>query len=671
MRNNTFVEIKNGDANFWKDDWLGTGCLSVKYDEELGNNSKVLVRDLIDNEAWNLDSLQGILLQDDINEIESKDVTLSNEADDWIWQNDTLGKFSLKSAFNHLRKRQESSQQCTYIWDKRLQLKISIFMWRLHNSVYSEETLHRHSLETLFLCLTFKEKLLRVDDSDERWDDDSEGWDVVLKDFLRTIVVSVYPGIEELGRMLGSDLTLQTRSSSRTDGKQLLDSVDFILHSLQSLESRSPGANETVTFMKNFIRFATLHGLEDRQIIGDLLTHFERVFIQSAVLLFDVCIERYLSSNSHRELMRKIEPVESRVFEIYVGVLQDVSKFSGSSFHPTKETHALVFRDFVDSLIFLILNLFFRDCIFVDMFHHEMHKVHEGLSFLRTTLSEQHDKLDDLIRPLICEAGILIFHLYQVSSEKDKFQALHDDLTVLRSFVVLDNGMTIQDLSELRGSEIELIKTRVSEIPWSMEPTIAVQKISQANLKMAPAVGKIPDSHERVVGLDDEAKIIIDRLARGTKQLDVVSIVGMAGLGKTSLAKKVYHHPHISRHFQVRSWLTVSQEYNTKSLLIGILSGLDQNSTGAYINMREDDLAERLRKRLKGIRYLIILDDIWDTQVWNSLTMSFPDDDKGSRILLTSRQVTKINPHSEPHRLRALNYFGRRCALTKVVHRKK
>ncbi|CAI9103648.1 OLC1v1002171C1 [Oldenlandia corymbosa var. corymbosa] len=110
-------------------------CLSVKYDEELGNNSNVLVRDLIDNEAWNLDSLQGILLQDDINEIESKDVTLSNEADDWIWQNDTLGKFSLKSAFNHLQKRQESSQQCTYIWDKRLQLKISIFMWRLHNKL--------------------------------------------------------------------------------------------------------------------------------------------------------------------------------------------------------------------------------------------------------------------------------------------------------------------------------------------------------------------------------------------------------------------------------------------------------------------------------------------------------------------------------------------------------
>ncbi|CAI9111989.1 OLC1v1012345C2 [Oldenlandia corymbosa var. corymbosa] len=619
-----------------------------------------------------------------------------------------------------------------------------------------EDTLHRHSLETLFLCLTLNEKLLRVDDSDERWDDDSKGWDDVVIDFLRRIIGSVQPAIEELVRMLGTDLTLQTRSSSRTDVKQLLDSVDFILHSLQSLESQNPNAIETVTFMKNFIRFATLHGLEDRQIIGDLLTYFEPVIIQSASLLFEfIKSGSPLYSVSRDELMRKIVPVESRVCEIYVGVLQDVSKFSGSYFHPTKETHALVFRDFVDCLIFLILNLFFRDAIFVDMFHHEMHKVHEGLSFLRTTLSEHHDKLDDLIRPLICEAGNLIFHLYQengeqrgrlvaklellfsnfetklqitkdaeeeaprfpptsaypqtnllgfidsvlekiksfliqVSSEKDKFQALHDDLTVLRSFVVHDNGMTIQDLSNriaavaydtefvldsfvvagkpLQTSlivqldviikEIELIKTQVSQIPWSMEPTIAVQKISQANLKMAPAVGKIPNSNERVVGLDDEAKIIIDRLTRGTKQLDVVSIVGMAGLGKTSLAKKVYHHSHISHHFQVRSWVTVSQEYNTKSLLIGILSGLDQDSTEEYINMREDDLAERLRKRLKGIRYLIILDDIWDTQVWNSLTMSFPDDDKGSRILLTSRQETiglEINPHSEPHRLRALN----------------
>ncbi|CAI9111725.1 OLC1v1012016C1 [Oldenlandia corymbosa var. corymbosa] len=108
---------------------------SPKRKNEMKRKAVQQERDLIDNEAWNLDSLQGILLQDDINEIESKDVTLSNEADDWIWQNDTLGKFSLKSAFNHLRKRQESSQQCTYIWDKRLQLKISIFMWRLHNKL--------------------------------------------------------------------------------------------------------------------------------------------------------------------------------------------------------------------------------------------------------------------------------------------------------------------------------------------------------------------------------------------------------------------------------------------------------------------------------------------------------------------------------------------------------
>ncbi|CAI9100983.1 OLC1v1038183C1 [Oldenlandia corymbosa var. corymbosa] len=74
--------------------------------------------------------------------------------------------------------------------------------------------------------------------------------------------------------------------------------------------------------------------------------------------------------------------------------------------------------------------------------------------------------------------------------------------------------------------------------------------------------------------------------------------------------------------------------------------------------MNEHDLAHRLYQCLKRKRYLIILDDIWDVEAWCDLRNSFPNDENGSRILLTSQEeniASQIQPHTRPpHSLRFL-----------------
>ncbi|XP_031091575.1 putative late blight resistance protein homolog R1B-17 [Ipomoea triloba] len=138
-----------------------------------------------------------------------------------------------------------------------------------------------------------------------------------------------------------------------------------------------------------------------------------------------------------------------------------------------------------------------------------------------------------------------------------------------------------------------------------------------------------------MVGCHEVFNKILDQLLtqQTTKGRQVVSIVGMGGIGKTTLAHKLYQHPSITSHFDKRAWVTVSQAYNVEQMLQCLLSCV----TGASRGGGQDQLAERMHKHLNGQRYLIVIDDIWHTTAWDSLQRCFPNDTNGSRVLLTSR----------------------------------
>nr|XP_027098221.1 putative late blight resistance protein homolog R1A-10 [Coffea arabica]XP_027098222.1 putative late blight resistance protein homolog R1A-10 [Coffea arabica]XP_027100113.1 putative late blight resistance protein homolog R1A-10 [Coffea arabica]XP_027100114.1 putative late blight resistance protein homolog R1A-10 [Coffea arabica] len=111
----------------------------------------------------------------------------------------------------------------------------------------------------------------------------------------------------------------------------------------------------------------------------------------------------------------------------------------------------------------------------------------------------------------------------------------------------------------------------------------------------------------------------------------------MGGVGKTTLAQVVYNHPRVAEHFQIRAWCTVSQVYRMRELFLEILRDVMAVSNRIY-DMDEDRLAGVLYKCLKQKKYLIVLDDIWDSAALDALRRSFPDDNSGSRIMLTARK---------------------------------
>ncbi|KAL0417079.1 UNVERIFIED_CONTAM: Disease resistance RPP13-like protein 4 [Sesamum latifolium] len=159
-------------------------------------------------------------------------------------------------------------------------------------------------------------------------------------------------------------------------------------------------------------------------------------------------------------------------------------------------------------------------------------------------------------------------------------------------------------------------------------------------LEQKPIASLLPNSSAPLssgknimVGFDEYLLRIIDELTGDDSDLLILPIVGMGGIGKTTLARNTFDHLSIVEHFDIRIWSTVSQEYSEKEILLGLLNIKIDHERGETVG----ELGQKLYQNLFGRRYLIVLDDVWSTNVWDGLKAFFPNNRNGSRVLVTTR----------------------------------
>ncbi|XP_047339538.1 disease resistance protein RGA2-like [Impatiens glandulifera] len=145
-------------------------------------------------------------------------------------------------------------------------------------------------------------------------------------------------------------------------------------------------------------------------------------------------------------------------------------------------------------------------------------------------------------------------------------------------------------------------------------------------------------SCSQVYGRDKEHKEIVDILVNNTssvsvaKELSVLPIVGIGGIGKTTLAQMVFNDYKVSKHFDPKIWVCVSDEFDIKLVIKAIL----EEKAEACL----EELQKKVREKLRRKRYLIVLDDVWNDKVeaWNQLRSILDCGSKGAFILTTTRK---------------------------------
>ncbi|KAL7234429.1 hypothetical protein ACSBR1_017932 [Camellia fascicularis] len=245
--------------------------------------------------------------------------------------------------------------------------------------------------------------------------------------------------------------------------------------------------------------------------------------------------------------------------------------------------------------------------------------------------------LDDILDEFATKAlrHKLISESQAASTSKSKLRAM-----IPTCCKGLNPTTLLSDFTRSSTSKIEEITTRLQIILESGSGYGLQQIVARESAKAwhgPPTTSLIREP--RIYGRDDEKKKIIDFLLSNESsdsKVGVIPIVGMGGIGKTTLAQMVYNDEVVKKHFDLKAWVYVSDEFDIMRISKAILESITPEAC-KFTELNEVQV--QLKQNLIGKKILIVLDDVWDKKSndWDTLKGPFNDGVSGSKIIVTTR----------------------------------
>ncbi|CAJ2638711.1 unnamed protein product [Trifolium pratense] len=158
-----------------------------------------------------------------------------------------------------------------------------------------------------------------------------------------------------------------------------------------------------------------------------------------------------------------------------------------------------------------------------------------------------------------------------------------------------------------------------------------------------PQMATFSFKEAQVVGFESQRDELVSCLVEGTNELMLVSVVGMGGLGKTTLIKYVLETPQVKKHFDCCFYISASQSKTAEELLIDMINKFCEDSKESAPNgLKEMDqmtLTTRVIQYLRSKRYLLWFDDVRNEHFSKGIAHAMPENEIGSRIIVATRMM--------------------------------